>query len=95
MKKYNDPATLKEHLALEMKNPAFRKEWDRIDPEFSLMEALVDLRQAKGLSQRELAKLAKATQAQIARIERGSNTTFNTLQRIAKATGKKLVIAFK
>jgi len=94
MKKYNHPTTLKEHLAQEMKNPVFRKEWDRIDPEFSLMEALVELRQQKGLSQRDLATLTKATQAQIARIERGANTTLKTISRIAQATNKKLVIAF-
>lgn len=90
----NHPTNFDEHLALLMKDPAFRQEWDRLEPEFALYEALIDLRRGKGLTQRELAKRMQASQAEIARLERGHNVTIKTLQRIAKATNTTLKIQF-
>lgn len=56
--------------------------------------ALVQSREAAGLSQRELAKLASVPQSTIARIERGDNTSFDTMSKIAFALGKTLEVTF-
>ncbi len=53
------------------------------------------VRTGAGVSQTELAAKLKTAHANIARLEKaGSISSTNTLQRIAKATGHKLTIAF-
>jgi uncharacterized protein len=57
--------------------------------------AILAARTAAGLSQTELAAKLKTAQTNIARLERGGSIpSTNTLQKIAKATGHKLVITF-
>jgi len=57
--------------------------------------AILAARTAAGLSQTALAAKLKTAQANIARLEKaGSIPSTSTLQRIAKATGHKLVITF-
>lgn len=58
--------------------------------------AILAARTAAGLSQTELAVKLKTAQTNIARLERGGSIpSTNTLQRIAKATGHKLLITFQ
>src|SRR3954453_18508287 len=83
-------ATLKKRL---MKNPKFRKEYERVDAEFSIVEALINARTVAKLSQAEVAKRIGTTQSAIARLEAGNTKpTIPTLRRYAEATGKKLRI---
>ena len=49
-------------------------------------------RQNAGLTQRELAELSHVPQSTIARIERGNNTSIETMSKIAFALGQKLTI---
>ena len=57
--------------------------------------AILAARTAAGLSQIELAARLKTSQANVVRLEKGrSLPSTRTLQRIAKATGHKLVITF-
>lgn len=50
-------------------------------------------RESAGLTQRELAELAAVPQSTIARIERGDNTSFETLSKLASALGKTLTVS--
>jgi ribosome-binding protein aMBF1 (putative translation factor) len=57
--------------------------------------AILAVRTAAGLSQTELGAKLKTAQANIVRLEKGGSIpSTTTLQRIAKATGHKLVISF-
>ena len=57
--------------------------------------AILAARTTADLSQNDLAARLKTAQTNIARLERGGSIpSTNTLQRIAKATGHKLVITF-
>jgi predicted transcriptional regulator len=83
-------ATLKKRL---MKNPKFRTEYEKVDAEFSIIEALINARTVAKLSQAEVAKRIGTTQSAIARLEAGNTEpTIPTLRRYAEATGKKLRI---
>ena len=83
-------ATLKRRL---MKNPKFRKEYEKADAEFSIVEALIRARTTAKLSQAEVARCIGTTQSAIARLEAGYTApTIRTLRRYAEATGKKLRI---
>ncbi len=78
-----------------MENPEFRKEWERSEPEYQLNRAIIKARIEKNLTQKELARKAKTTQAVISRIQNSSvSPTLAMVQRIAEALGKRLVIKF-
>lgn len=55
---------------------------------------LLFIMEEAGLTQAELAQKAHTTQSTIARIERGDNVSFDKLDDIARALGKKLVVEF-
>ena len=83
-------STLKKRL---MKNPKFRKEYEKANAEFSIIEALIHARTAAKLSQAEVARRIGTTQSAIARLEGGNVApTIPTLRRYAEATGTKLHI---
>lgn len=83
------------YLNEQLKNPKFRKEWDALDPQYQVMRELIKARLNCKLSQRELAKKAKTTQAVISRIENMTvSPSVGLLQKIAEALNKKLEIKF-
>lgn len=82
-------------LAEQMKDENFKKEWDALEPEFSLMQAIIDARNAEGITQKELSVRSGIAQGDISKIESGNaNPSIRTLNRIANAMGKKLKIEF-
>ena len=79
-----------------MKNPGYRREYDALDEEFSLTAALIEARSRAGLTQEQVAKLMKTTQAVVARLEGGGTMpSTRTLEKYAKATGSRLRIIFE
>lgn len=64
-------------------------------PEFNLGERLKFIRQSRGLSQAELAKLSKMTQAGIAQIETNKkDPSIETLRKISKALDVEIASLF-
>ena len=79
-----------------MKDPDFAKEWESMEPEFQIIKAMIDARNEKGITQKELSSLTGITQGDISKLENGTaNPSLRTLQRIAEGLGKNLVIQFK
>src|SRR5437588_1294192 len=79
-----------------IKDADYRKQYDALEEEFSLMAAIAKARRRAGLSQAELAKRMKTTQSTIARLESGRGLpSTRTLGRFAKATGHRLKISFE
>lgn len=79
-----------------MKDPAYRREYDKLEEEFSLTTAMIEARSRAGLTQEEVAHRMKTTQAVVARLEGGgSMPSTRTLERYAKATGSRLKITFE
>lgn len=84
--------TLKE----EMKNPEFKKEWDNLEVEFQIIKAMIDGRNEKHLTQKELSDITGIAQGDISKIENGNaNPSIKTLDRLAYALGKKLKVTFE
>ena len=66
-----------------------------MEEEFSLVAALIEARIRAGLTQEQVARRMKTTQAVIARLEGGgAKPSTRTLERFAKATGSRLRIVF-
>ena len=85
----------KKLLAEQMKNEDFRKEYEALEPEFTIMQAMIDARNAEGLTQKELSKRSGIAQGDISKMENGNaNPSVRTLQRLAAAMGKSLHIEF-
>ena len=40
----------------QMKDPEFKAEWDALDPEFSVIEAMLKARKESGLTQKQLSE---------------------------------------
>ncbi len=87
--------TFDEFLAKQLKNPEFKKEYDALEPEFTVIQALIDARKESGMTQKELAAKTGIAQSDISKIENGNaNPSLRTLQRLAKGMGRKLRIEF-
>ena len=79
-----------------MKDSKYRREYGALAKEFSLVSALIEARIRAGLTQEQLARRMKTTQAVIARLEGGgSKPSTRTLERYAEATGSRLRITFE
>ena len=85
----------KKFLTSQLENPEFKKEWDKLEPEYQIMRAMIKARNETGITQQQLSKLTGINQSNLSRIENGNgNPSLSTLQRIASAFGKKLSISF-
>ena len=83
------------YFAEQMQNEEFRKEYEALEPEFAIIQAIIDARQETGLTQRELSERTGIAQSDISKLENGNaNPSIRTLKRLAEAMGKQLKISF-
>ncbi len=79
-----------------MKEPKYRKAYNALEEEFALASAVMEVRNRAGLTQAELARKMGTTQPVVARLESGrSRPSMRTLERLAEATGSRLLISFE
>lgn len=79
-----------------LSNPEAKMEYDLLEPEFQIVEAIISARQTKRMSQQDLANVTGIDRADISKIENANaNPTIETLNRLAEGLGKKLIIQFK
>ena len=83
------------YLKEQMKDPEFKREYDALEPEFAIIQALINARKASGLTQKQLAEITGIAQADISKLENGNaNPSLRTLQRLASGMGTSLKIEF-
>ena len=88
--KFND--FLKEQL----QDPEFQKEYEALQPEHAIMQAIIDARKLSGLTQKELSARTGIAQSDISKLECGNaNPSIRTLQRLALAMGMTFHIEFR
>ena len=84
-----------EYLNEQLNDSEFNKEWEALEVEFSIVQALIDARESSGLTQSELAKRTGIAQGDISKFENGNgNPSIKTLKRLAQGMGKTLKIEF-
>ena len=89
MTKFND--FLKEQL----EDPEIRAEYEALEPEFQIIQAMIDARKMKGITQKELSERTGIAQSDISKLENGNaNPSLRTLQRLASGMGCKLKLEF-
>jgi ribosome-binding protein aMBF1 (putative translation factor) len=77
-----------------LRNPEFKKEYDALEVEYSIIAQVIQGRLEKGLSQKQLAEKIGTKQSAIARLEGGNtNPSIAFLQKVSKALGSMLQIS--
>ena len=85
----------REFLDEQLQDPEFRKEWDALEPEFAIVQTLIDARKNVGLTQKQLSERTGIAQSDISKLESGDgNPSLKTLKRLAAAMDMTLRIEF-
>lgn len=89
-----EPVSFDESLKEALKDPEFKKAYDALEVEFSIIEQVIRKRLEKGLTQKQLAQKAGTKQSAISRLESGNaNPSIAFLEKISKALGTKLQVS--
>ena len=92
MKKHLD---FDEFLKESLRNPKIKAEYDRLQPEFAVIRAILEARKKKGFTQGILAKKVGTKQSVISRLETGrANPSVAFLKKLAYALNSHLEIRF-
>lgn len=79
-----------------LRDREFRKEYERLGPEFELVRMLIKKRTERGFTQGELARRIGTKQSAISRLESGSyNPTLALLKKVAAALGSDIEISLR
>ena len=82
-------------LTEQLQDPEFRFEYEALQPERAVVQALIDARQRSGLTQKELSVRTGIAQGDISKLENGNaNPSIRTLQRLAGGMGMTLKVEF-
>ena len=87
--------TFNDFLKEQLKDPEIKAEYETLKPEFAIIQAMIDARKLKGITQKELSERTGIAQGDISKLENGNgNPSLKTLQRLARAMGMHLKIEF-
>jgi XRE family transcriptional regulator len=82
-------------LEEQLSDPELRSEFEALQPERAIIQAMIDARRSAGLTQKELSVRTGIAQADISKLEKGNaNPSLRTLQRLAAGMGMMLHIEF-
>ena len=97
MKRKMGLGRLEEVLKKDLKDPKFRRRFEREKRGLFLAYRILKLREKLGLSQKEVARRMRTSQQAVARLESGSyeGFTLKTLENVAEALGAELVVDLK
>jgi len=86
--------TFRELQAKSMKNPRYKKAYDALEFEYTLMSAIIKARAKKGVTQKMLAEKMGTKQSSIARFESGTyNPTLAFVQKLINALDIKIKVS--
>ena len=88
--------TLDTALAERINDPEFRTEYEALEPEFAIVQAIIDARKKSGFTQKQLSERTGIAQGDISKIEKGeANPSLKTLKRLASGMDMKLHLHFE
>lgn len=78
-----------------LQNPDLRAEYDALQPEYDIIQAMIEARITQNITQQELSAKTGITQADISRIENGTrNPSLNMVKKLAQGLGMQLKLEF-
>lgn len=85
----------REFLTEQLQEPEFKAEYDALEDEYIIIQAMIDARKRCGMTQKQLAEKTGIAQADISRLENGNgNPSLRTLKRLAAGMGMKVKLEF-
>ncbi|MBR6467628.1 MAG: helix-turn-helix transcriptional regulator [Desulfovibrio sp.] len=72
--------------------PEVKSEYNALEQEFAIAQALIDARSREGMTQAQVAERIGVTQSVIARMESGRNVSIKSIIRYATAIGKSIKV---
>lgn len=85
----------KEYKKKALEDAAVRAEYDALEAEYNIIQAMIDARISMNMTQKDLSEKTGITQADISRIENGTrNPSLAMLKRIAAGLGMQLKLEF-
>lgn len=86
----------REFLNEQLRDPEVKREYDALEAEYSIKQAIIDARNAVNMSQQELSQRTGIAQSDISKLENGNaNPSLKTLRRLAAGLGMTLKISFE
>ena len=78
-----------------LENPEIRAAYDALQPEYDIIQAMIDARKSRHMTQKDLSAITGITQADISRIENGTrNPSLEMVKRLAAGMGMRLKLEF-
>lgn len=88
-------SSYKEYKERALKNPEIKKEYDALEVEYDIIQAMIDARNNQHLTQKDLSERTGITQADISRIENGTrNPSLAMVKRLAEGLGMRLKLEY-
>ena len=88
-------SSYREYKAKALNNPEVKKEYDALEVEYDIIQAMIDARNNQHITQKELSERTGITQADISRIENGTrNPSLAMVKRLAEGLGMRLKLEF-
>ena len=88
-------SSYKEYRKKALQHPQIKKEYDALQPEYDIIQAMIDARVQQNMTQKDLSAITGITQADISRIENGTrNPSLNLLKKLAQGLGMQLKLEF-
>jgi transcriptional regulator with XRE-family HTH domain len=78
-----------------LQNPEVKTEYEQLQPEYDIIQAMIDARVGQNITQQELSARTGITQADISRIENGTrNPSLSMVKKLAQGLGMQLKLDF-
>lgn len=78
-----------------IKDPEYRREYEKLEPEFEIAKQIIDARIKRKITQEELARRMGTGQAVISRLENANaRPSLSLIQRLADALNLKIELKF-
>ena len=88
-------SSYKEYKKRALQNPEVKVEYDALQPEYDIIQAMIEARVQQNMTQKELSSKTGITQADISRIENGTrNPSLSMVKKLAKGLGMHLKLEF-
>ena len=88
-------SSYKDYKKRALQNPKVKAEYDALQPEYDIIQAMIDARVQQNMTQKDLSAKTGITQTDISRIETGTrNPSLSMVKKLAQGLGIQLKLEF-
>ena len=88
-------SSYKDYKKRALQSPEVKAEYDALQPEYDIIQAMIDARVQQNMTQKDLSAKTGITQADISRIENGTrNPSLSMVKKLAQGLGMQLKLEF-